>query len=236
VKTAVRAKLASVPTKQASARAKKDADADAAVGAVASVAARSDATTATKAATTRAAILERAVDLASTEGLEGLTIGRLASELEMSKSGLFAHFGSKQELQLATIEAAALRFTAEVIAPAQAEQEGEARLRAYCGGYLDFLEREGFAGGCFWAAVAAEFDDRPGAVQDAVRAGVVGWLNELERQAALTRAEGAADVAFEIYSLGLGANACSRLLGDANAFARARSAIDRSLARHSEAS
>jgi len=190
----------------------------------------------TKAANTRAAILERAVDLASTEGLEGLTIGRLASELEMSKSGLFAHFGSKQELQLATIEAAALRFTAEVIAPAQVEQEGEARLRAYCGGYVDFLEREVFDGGCFWAAVAAEFDDRPGVVQEAVRAGVLAWLGELERQAAVTRAEGAADVAFEIYSLGLGANACSRLLGDGGAFDRARAALERSLARHSEAS
>jgi AcrR family transcriptional regulator len=189
-----------------------------------------------KAANTRAAILERAVDLASTEGLEGLTIGRLASELEMSKSGLFAHFGSKQELQLATIEAAALRFTAEVIAPAQAEQEGEARLRAYCGGYVDFLEREVFDGGCFWAAVAAEFDDRPGVVQDAVRAGVLAWLGELERQAAVTRMQGAADVAFEIYSLGLGANACSRLLGDESAFDRARAALDRSLARHSKAS
>ena len=77
-------------------------------------------------------ILARAVDLASTEGLEGLTIGRLASELQMSKSGLFAHFGSKQDLQLATIDAAAMRFVVEVVAPAQDEAEGEARLRAYC--------------------------------------------------------------------------------------------------------
>jgi AcrR family transcriptional regulator len=224
----MRTKLALVPTKQASARAQRDA--------AKTVAPSKDASASRKAGNTRAAILERAVDLASTEGLEGLTIGRLASELEMSKSGLFAHFGSKQELQLATIEAAAMLFTAEVIAPAQAEREGEARLRAYCRGYLDFLEREVFEGGCFWAAVAAEFDDRPGVVQDAVRAGVLAWLGELERQAAVTRAQGAADVAFEIYSLGLGANACSRLLGDADAFGRARAAIDRSLARHGEAS
>jgi AcrR family transcriptional regulator len=189
-----------------------------------------------KAESTRAAILARAVDLASTEGLEGLTIGRLASELEMSKSGLFAHFGSKQELQLATIEAAAMRFTAEVIAPAQDEPEGDARLRAYCDGYLDLLRREGFAGGCFWAAVAAEFDDRPGVVQDAVRAGVLAWLGELERQAAVVRDEGAGDVAFEIYSLGLGANACTRLLGDGVAFDRARAAIDRRLTERSRAS
>ena len=183
----------------------------------------------TKAESTRAAILERAVDLASTEGLEGLTIGRLASELQMSKSGLFAHFGSKQELQLATLEAAALRFTLEVVAPAQAEEEGEARLRAYCWGYLDYLEREVFAGGCFWAAAAAEFDDRPGPVRDAVRAGVVSWLGELERQAAVFDAEDARDLAFEIYSLGLGANTWSRLLGDERAFDRAREAIERRL-------
>jgi AcrR family transcriptional regulator len=182
-----------------------------------------------KATRTRAAILARAADLASTKGLEGLTIGRLASELQMSKSGLFAHFGSKQELQLATIAAAALRFTVEVVAPAQAEREGDARLRAYCKGYLSFLEREVFAGGCFWAAAAAEFDDRPGEVRDAVRAGVAGWLGELERQAALAQADGAADLAFEIYSLGLGANACSRLLGDMSVFDRARDAIERRL-------
>src|SRR5580698_10131269 len=81
---------------------------------------------------TRESILRVAVDLASVEGLEGLTIGRLANELRMSKSGLFAHFGSKEELQLATIEAAAARFLSEVIAPVQREPEGAARLRAYC--------------------------------------------------------------------------------------------------------
>jgi AcrR family transcriptional regulator len=183
----------------------------------------------TKAATTRRAILERAVDLASTEGLEGLTIGRLASELQMSKSGLFAHFGSKQELQLATLDAAVLRFYEEIIVPAQEEAEGVARLRAYCEGYLDYLEREVFAGGCFLAAAAAEFDDRPGAVRDAVRARVLAWLGELERQAAVAGVEDAAALAFEIYSLGLGANTCSRLLADKRTFARARAAIERRL-------
>jgi AcrR family transcriptional regulator len=183
----------------------------------------------TKAASTRAAILQYAVDLASVEGLEGLTIGRLASELNMSKSGLFAHFGSKQELQLATIEAAAQRFYAEVIEPALAEPEGEPRLRSYLSRYLDYLEREVFAGGCFWAATATEFDDRPGVVRDAVQAGVRGWLGELERQASLIEADGAAQLAYEIYSLGLGANVCSRLLGDEHAFERARHAIEQRL-------
>ncbi|MGO9320256.1 MAG: TetR/AcrR family transcriptional regulator [Solirubrobacteraceae bacterium] len=184
---------------------------------------------ATKAATTRASILERAVDIASVDGLQGLTIGRLASELRMSKSGLFAHFGSKEELQLATIDAAAARFYEEVIAPAQREQEGAARLRAYCERYLDYLQRKVFAGGCFWAAAATEFDDRPGPVRDAVRAGVLGWMGELERQAAIAGVDDAAGLAFEIYSLGLGANACSRLLADEQAFGRARGAIERRL-------
>jgi AcrR family transcriptional regulator len=184
---------------------------------------------ATKASATRAAILERAAQIASTEGLEGLTIGRLAEELAMSKSGLFAHFGSKQDLQLATIETAAERFYQEVIAPALNETEGSARLRAYCEQYLEFLEREVFAGGCFWAAVAAEFDDRPGPVRDSVRAGVREWLGELERQAAIAGSANPAELAFEIYSLGLGANAYTRLLQDKPAFSRARAAIERRL-------
>jgi AcrR family transcriptional regulator len=184
---------------------------------------------ATKAATTRSTILERAVDVASVDGLEGLTIGRLAGELQMSKSGLFAHFGSKEELQLATVAAAASRFFEEVLAPAQAEPEGAARLRAYCELYLDFLQRKVFAGGCFWTAAAAEFDDRPGPVHDAVCAGVRGWLDELERQAAIAGAEDPAALAFEIYSLGLGANLCSRLLADEHAVERARAATLRRL-------
>jgi AcrR family transcriptional regulator len=182
-----------------------------------------------KAARTRSTILERAVDIASVEGLEGLTIGYLASELQMSKSGLFAHFGSKEELQLATIAAAAARFFEEVVAPAQSEPEGAQRLRAYCERYLDYLQRKVFAGGCFWAAAAAEFDDRPGPVRDVVRAGVLGWMGELERQAALAGIAEAGELAFEIYSLGLGANTCSRLLSDERAFDRARAAIERAI-------
>jgi AcrR family transcriptional regulator len=121
------------------------------------------------AARTREAILDRAVDLASTQGLEGLTIGRLATDLEMSKSGLFGHFGSKEELQLATIEAASGRFVTEVIQPTLAEPEGAPRLRALARSYLDYLERGVFAGGCFFAAASIEFDDRPGPVGDRIR-------------------------------------------------------------------
>ncbi len=163
------------------------------------------------------------------EGLEGLTIGRLASELNMSKSGLFAHFGSKEELQVATAEAAAARFYAEVVAPAQSEPEGAARLRAYCAAYIDYLERGVFPGGCFWASAAAEFDDRPGPVREVISAGVLAWMGELARQASFAGVDEPAALAFEIYSLGLGANACSRLLADGGAFGRARVAIERRL-------
>ena len=183
-----------------------------------------------KGAATRGTMLERAVDLASTEGLEGLTIGRLASELGMSKSGLFAHFGSKEELQLATIEHASRRFIDEVVTPAYRRQEGPERLRALCERYLRHLGGAVFPGGCFWAAAATEFDGRPGPVRDAVRDRMAAWLGELERQA---RAAGAADprqLAFELHALALGANNAFQLLGDRRAFTRARQAIERLLA------
>jgi AcrR family transcriptional regulator len=182
-----------------------------------------------RAPSTRQVILERAVDLASAEGLEGLTIGRLAGDLDMSKSGLFAHFGSKEGLQLATIDAAAARFYEVVIAPAQQVREGLERLNVYCERYLSYLQSGVFAGGCFWAAAAAEFDDRPGLVADAVRAGVAGWLRELAEQAHLAGIQDADELAFEIYSLGLGANAYSRLLTDKRVFQWAREALERRL-------
>jgi AcrR family transcriptional regulator len=182
-----------------------------------------------KAAQTREAILARAVDLASSEGLEGLTIGRLAGDLRMSKSGLFAHFGSKQELQLATVQAASQRFYEAVIAPAQGTPEGAERLRAYCDLYMSQLEGALFPGGCFWAAASAELDDRPGPVRDAVQLAVGAWLSELRHQAQAAGVEDADGLAFEIYALGLGANASHRLLADRAAFSRARAAIERRL-------
>jgi len=181
-----------------------------------------------KASRTRSAILQHAADRASTDGLEGLTIGGLAGEVEMSKSGVFAHFGSKQGLQLAVVEHAAGRFTEEVVAPAQHLPAGAERLHAYCERYLDYLEHNVFAGGCFWAAAGCEFDDRPGPVRDAIAAGVRAWLGELEQHARLAGLQ-PAEVAFTIYSLGLGANACARLLGDEGAFARTREGVARLL-------
>jgi AcrR family transcriptional regulator len=182
-----------------------------------------------KGAETRAAILDRAVDLASAEGLEGLTIGRLATELEMSKSGLFAHFGSKQELQLATVEAAANRFRAAVIEPALDSPDGAPRLRAMADSYLAYLDGGAYSGGCFWAATSAEYDDRPGPVRDAIAAALDTWLGELERQA---RVAGVADpgrLAFELFAVVMGANSRFRLSGDRQVFEYARAVVDRLL-------
>jgi AcrR family transcriptional regulator len=174
---------------------------------------------------TRAAILERAVDLASKEGLEGLTIGRLAAELRMSKSGLFAHFGSKQELQLATVEAAAARFRVAVIEPALTAPDGAPRLRAMAAEYLDRLDV--YEGGCFWAAASVEYDDRPGPVRDAIAATVDAWVGELERQARIAGVADPERFAFELYSLTVGTNLRFRLSGDERVFAHARAALCR---------
>src|SRR6188472_3204529 len=118
-------------------------------------------------AQTRGTIVRAAADLASVEGLDGLSIGRLATELAMSKSGLFAHFGSKESLQLATIEEARQRYVREVIAPALASGSGIKRLHALCESFLSYVERGVFPGGCFFAAATAEFDCKaPGPVRD----------------------------------------------------------------------
>lgn len=178
-----------------------------------------------KGSETRTAILDRAVDVASAEGLEGLTIGRLAAELRMSKSGLFAHFGSKQELQLATIAAAAERFRLAVIEPSLGTPEGTERLRAMGERYLGQLGD--YSGGCFWAAVSAEFDDRPGPVRDAIAASLDAWIAELARQAQIAGVERPERFAFELYSLVMGANARYRLSGDEQVFEYAREALQR---------
>lgn len=182
-----------------------------------------------KGAVTRAAILDRAVDLASIEGLGGLTIGRLAAELKMSKSGLFAHFGSKQELQLATVDAAAHRFGVAVIEPALSAPDGAPRLRAMADAYLAHLEGGAYSGGCFWAATSAEYDDRPGPVRDAIAAALDAWLGELERQAKVAGSAQPARFAFELYAVVMGANSRFRLSGDRRVFEYARATIDRLL-------
>lgn len=180
---------------------------------------------ASKGAQTRAAILDRAVDLASVEGLGGLTIGRLAAELRMSKSGLFAHFGSKQELQLATIAAAADRFRAAVIEPSLGAPDGAPRLRAMGERYLEHLDL--YSGGCFWGATSAEYDDRPGPVRDAIAAMLDAWMAELVRQAGIAGVEQPERFAFELYAVVMGANSRYRLSGDRRVFEYAREALAR---------
>ena len=177
----------------------------------------------------RDSILERAVEVASEEGLEGLTIGRLSTELGLSKSGLFGHFGSKEELQLAAVDAASAIFYREVVKPALEEPEGAARLRGYCDRWVGYLERKVFSGGCFFAAASAEFDGRPGTVRDRLRDGQRAWFDELEKQAQNAGVEDSTQLVFEVHSLVQGANARYQLLDDESAFERARRAIERIL-------
>jgi AcrR family transcriptional regulator len=181
---------------------------------------------------TRHSILERAVDLASLEGLEGLTIGRLAEELAMSKSGLFAHFGSKEELQLATVEMAAHRYIDEIFTSALKAPRGYPRLVAICQSWLSYIRRSVFPGGCFFAAASFEFDGRPGAVRDQIRKLMDDWIGALERAVRMARDEGHIDsdvdpaqLAFEINSLLFGANFSYFLRGDEKAIERAERAV-----------
>jgi len=189
----------------------------------------------------RQAILEAAVHLASAEGLEGLTIGRLATETRMSKSGLFAHFGSKEELQLATVEAARSIFIKNVILPALTVEQGLPRLRKLCELWLDYANRKIFRGGCFFAAASAEFDSRPGPVRDRIAEIMKEWLGGLlrtvvEAQQAnqLDNKVDPAQLVFEINALEMGANWAFQLHGDKQAFGRARLAIFERLRRYSK--
>jgi AcrR family transcriptional regulator len=181
---------------------------------------------------TRQAILESAVHIASAEGLEGLTIGRLATELDMSKSGLFAHFGSKEELQVATVDAARAVFIREVIRPAFEAQAGILRLWKLCDIWLSYVESGVFRGGCFFAAAASEFDSRPGVVRDSIAEIMKEWLAGLRRAVIEAQEAGQLDkdldptqLAFEFNSLELGANWAFKLYADGQAFVRARQAI-----------
>jgi len=189
-----------------------------------------------KGARTRQGILERAVDIASLEGLEGLTIGRLAEELEMSKSGLFAHFGSKEDLQLATVEAARQRFVDSMFRPALKAPRGYPRLLAICRSWLDYMRGGVFPGGCFFAAASFEFDGRPGPIRDAVVAAMDAWLDALEHAIRMAKDEGHLDrgtdvkqLAFEINALFFGANFSYQMRDNKRAIGRAWKAIENRL-------
>ncbi len=178
---------------------------------------------------TRSTILAAAVDLASAEGLEGLTIGRLASELRMSKSGLFAHFGSKLELQLATLEWAGEIFIREIVVPADREDAGLPRLYRMLLEWLNYVERIVFRGGCFFAAASAEFDSRPGRVRDRIAELTLQWYDAIreEIRAAQKMLEIRKDVdadqlTFELHALAQEANWAYQLHGFPDAFELAR--------------
>jgi len=162
---------------------------------------------------TRAAILRAAASLATVDGLEGLSIGNLAAATGMSKSGLYAHFGSKEDLQLATVAEAERIYTAEVIQPALAARPGLAQLAAVCEAFFGYVERRVFPGGCFFAATALEMGARPGPVRDrvaAIQSGFTALLRSLAATALdqheLPAREDPGRLAFELHAILLGAD------------------------------
>jgi AcrR family transcriptional regulator len=181
---------------------------------------------------TRQAILTHAARVGSAEGLEAVSLQRLADDLGISKSGLFAHFGSKEELHLATIEAAAQIFTDEVLRPALVVPRGIGRVWGLCRSWLSYVERGVFSGGCFFWAVAEEFDSRPGPVRDAVLEKKSYWSYSLLRAVREAQEAGELDptvdpeqLAWELDSLLGGANSGFKGGDGAHALERGRRAI-----------
>lgn len=185
---------------------------------------------------TRKAILHQAVSLATVEGLEGLSIGGLAKALGISKSGLYAHFGSKQELQLATIEEADRVFHLEVIDPALAAPEGLPRLISVCDHFFDHLQRQTFPGGCFFAGAILEMGTRPGPVKERIGAfqlSFVGLILEFASKAQelgeLPAGEDITLLVFELNGIILAANANFVMSNDPAMLEMARRAVRRRL-------
>ena len=186
--------------------------------------------------TTRERILERASRLASRDGLEGISIGGLASELGLSKSGLFAHFGSKEELQLEILKATGQRFEAQVIRPALKAARGEPRVRQLFDNWLQWIQDDSSLGGCVFLAAATELDDREGRPRDLL-VDLQRQLQDTLARAARTAVEAGhfrADLdcpqfAFELFSLLLGHSHFRRLLRDPRTDSRTRAAFARLL-------
>ena len=175
---------------------------------------------------TRSAILRRAADIASVEGLEGLTIGRLAGELDMSKSGVIGQFGSKEELQLATLAYAAEVFREQVWEPARHLEAGLPRLLGVCAAWTSYAESDHFTGGCFIAAAQFEWDGRNGRVHDALadwtgrwRAALVADIEVAIAAGDLPAATDPAQVAYSLEALAAGMNPARHLHGDTEAAA-----------------
>jgi AcrR family transcriptional regulator len=186
----------------------------------------------TKGQRTRNSILEVAAALATEEGLDPLSIGRLAEATQMSKSGLFAHFGSKEELQLATVDHAAKLFVAEVIDPARSAPKGLARIWALCDHMIGYAERQVFPGGCFFAATSFEFNNRTGPVRDRIEEMIRSWLSYLEHAVEQAQEAGELDakvsvreIAFQLDAFAQASNAQYQLFRDPQVFDDARRAI-----------
>jgi AcrR family transcriptional regulator len=189
-------------------------------------------------ARSRQAILRAAADLATVDGLEGISIGNLAAHIGMSKSGLYAHFGSKEELQLATVKTAREIFDAEVVQPTEAIADPLERLRGLCDRFLSYVDRRVFPGGCFFASTAAEFDARPGPLRDEVAAVEQEWTERLRQSIAEAQAAGSLDasedpsqLAFELHAYLLMGNTAAILHNDPAHLQQARAAIDARLTR-----
>jgi AcrR family transcriptional regulator len=186
-----------------------------------------------KGETTRAAIIEQALSMAQREGLEGLTIGALAERLAMSKSGVFAHFGSREELQLAVLKRYATLFVDAVLRPAVIRARGLPRLRALLENWLAHLAEE-IEAGCILIGAASEYDDRPGPLHDAVVAIIEGWKGELLQSIRQAQSEGHLDrradshqLVFEIYGLMLAMHQDARLLRSDESLRRAQQGLAR---------
>jgi AcrR family transcriptional regulator len=182
---------------------------------------------------TRHQILDTAVRLATVEGLDGLSIGTLATATGISKSGVYAHFESKEDLQLATVDTARHLFIADVVAPALAS-EGIARLRALCESFLHFVERRTLPGGCFFAAAAVELGGRQGPLKARVAANQRDWMRlltdaaeEAVRCGELLADADVAMLVFELNALVIAANTAFLLHDDETPIARARAAVAR---------
>jgi AcrR family transcriptional regulator len=182
---------------------------------------------------TRQAILERAVQVASRLGLEGVTIGTLAEELDLSKSGLFAHFHSKETLQVQILQFAAQLFVDRVVRPALKARRGEPRVRALFEGWLEWARADVLKGGCLFVAAATELDDREGPVREELVRQQKDWLELLSNVARTAVAEGdlradldAAQLAHDLYGVMLAYHHARRLLRDPPAEVRARRAFE----------
>lgn len=170
--------------------------------------------------------------VASVEGLDGFSLGRLADDLQMSKSGVLGHFRTKQELQLRALEAAIEVFRREVWEPSLGAEPGLARLEAICDAWISYLERGVFPGGCFLTAASCEFDGHPGPVRDAIRNALAGWQRVLRSQVrlAVDAGELAADadpqmIAIELNALAMGANQAIQLFENPRAVRLAHRAM-----------